>query len=65
MRVVGAKKSADDLLTEAKLKLRHAAFALSAASASQLPDDRDIAEAYLLEMARLYAQLEQAAKRTP
>jgi len=65
VRVATAKNSTDDQLTEAKLKLRHAAFALSAASASQLTDDRDIAEAYLFEMARLFVEREQAAKRSP
>lgn len=56
-------KPVDDNLREALQKLRHASFALAAASASQIPEDRDLAEEYLKEAARRYVRTEELSGR--
>ena len=59
------KKTADDELHEALMRLRHAAFALAGSSNSLNTEDRDMAENYLKETARYYYKAEERAGRIP
>lgn len=58
-------KSPDEAYIEALRRLRHASFALAAASSSFVVEDRDMAEVYLKEAARYFVLCEQQSGRTP
>lgn len=58
-------KDPDESYVEALRRLRHASFALAAASSSFVVEDRDIAEVYLKEAARVFVDAENAAGRKP
>ncbi len=56
-----SKRKVDDELAEARLRLRHAAFALAGSSASVVVEDRTMADDYLTAAARQFVLAEAKA----